>query len=326
MDERQPLLSNGEAVYYEFDDTGKHKIVDFHPKGDAENPLDWPKRYRWFVVLLLAFMAFTVTFTCIGIVPVASEVVIDLEGHKDRSASVLFVTIWELGEAAGPLFIAPLSEVFGRYPVYNACNILFIAAVLMTALSQDVGLIIFARFLNGCAVAANVLNPAIVGDIFPSQSRGAAMSAVMLAPLVGGAIGPTVAGALAEATGWREIMWLALGLAVTAELIFLTLFRETYKVTILQRLAARLRKETGDDSFRSKFDHAEAYSIRSVVISMFRPFWVFSGSLVLQVLSLWGSLVFSFFYILATTLPDMLEDVYGFDSALKGVSFLSFSQ
>jgi hypothetical protein len=60
MDERQPLLSNGEAVYYDFDDTGKHKIVDFHPKGDAENPLDWPKRYRWFVVLLLAFMAFTV--------------------------------------------------------------------------------------------------------------------------------------------------------------------------------------------------------------------------------------------------------------------------
>lgn len=61
----------------------------------------------------------------------------------------------------------------------------------MSALSQNVELLIFSRFLTGCAVAANVLNPAIVGDMYPSDSRGAAMSIVMLAPLIGGAIGPS---------------------------------------------------------------------------------------------------------------------------------------
>lgn len=129
------------------------------------------------------------TYTCIGIVPVAGDVVKELKGSKDREATVLFVTIWELGEATGPLFIAPLSELFGRFVVYNIANCLFIAGIVITATSQDLGLLIFARFLTGCAVAANVLNPAIIGDMFPSESRGAAMSAVMLAPLIGGALG-----------------------------------------------------------------------------------------------------------------------------------------
>lgn len=205
------------------------------------------------------------------------------------------------------------------------CNTLFIAGTVLTALSQDVNLVIFSRFLTGCAVASNVLNPAIVGDIFPPESRGSAMSAVMLAPLFGGAIGPVVAGALAKAAGWREIMWLATGLAVAAEIAYLTLFRETYKVPILQRRAALLRKETGDDSFKSKYDLEGTVSLRSLTTSMFRPLWVFSSSVVLQIISLFGALVFALFYVIATTLPDMLEDVYGFDATRKGVSFLSFS-
>lgn len=121
--------------------------------------------------------------------PVAGDVVLELKGHKDRTSAVLFVTIWELGEATGPLFIAPLSELYGRFVIYNAANGLFIAGIIISALSQHMELLIFARFLTGCAVAANVLNPAIIGDMFPSESRGAAMSAVMLAPLVGGALG-----------------------------------------------------------------------------------------------------------------------------------------
>lgn len=57
------------------------------------------------------------TFTCTTAIPLAGYIVRDLDGsNPSRSASVLLVTIWEMGEAAGPLFLTPLSEVFGRYP------------------------------------------------------------------------------------------------------------------------------------------------------------------------------------------------------------------
>lgn len=121
--------------------------------------------------------------------PVAGDVVKELVGHEDRSATVLFVTIWELGEATGPLFLAPLSELCGRFVVYNVANCFFVVGIVITALSQNINVLIFSRFATGCAVATNVLNPVIIADMFPSESRGAAMSAVMLAPLIGGALG-----------------------------------------------------------------------------------------------------------------------------------------
>ena len=300
MDERQPLLRDGDADSEQNGNDVKHGVVRFDPNGDPLNPQDWPKAYRWGIVLLLAFMAFTVTFTCIGIVPVANRVVLDLEGEDNKQASVLFVTIWELGEAAGPLLVAPLSERYGRYPVFNVANALFICGIVMTALSQDVGLVIFARFLTGCAVASNVLNPAVIGDIFPSEDRGKGMSAVMLAPLLGGAVGPAIAGAIAETSGWRMIMWMAVILASTCELAFLLLFRETYKVPILRRKAAELRKETGDESLRTEYDAELKDNGAELWRSVVRPFSVLTSSGTLMIMSLWGGFMFSFFYIMSS--------------------------
>jgi hypothetical protein len=58
MDETQPLLPEVTT-----DQQPKHhdkNVVDFDPDGDSENPQDWPQAYKWGIVALLAFMAFTV--------------------------------------------------------------------------------------------------------------------------------------------------------------------------------------------------------------------------------------------------------------------------
>ena len=57
--ETEPLLGTGigqtETLARE-----PNAVVDFDPNGDLENPLDWPKAFKWGIVALLAFMAFTV--------------------------------------------------------------------------------------------------------------------------------------------------------------------------------------------------------------------------------------------------------------------------
>lgn len=248
------------------------------------------------------------------------------QGHNSKSASVLLVTIWELGEAAGPLFIAPLSEVYGRYPVFNVTNVLFITATVLAALSQSTPLFIAARALTGLAVASNVLNPSIVGDMFISEQRGSPMSLLLLAPLIGGAIGPAIAGAVAQSLGWRWVVWMSAILAGACELVFLTCFRETYKVPILLRRAAKLRRETGNTALRTAFDSDSDGSAKKFRSSIMRPATVFFGSGVLQVLSLFGSFVFTYFYIMSTTLPDILERFYGLSPAAVGSIFLFFSK
>ncbi|KAI0541533.1 MFS transporter [Xylaria digitata] len=328
MDETQPLLADVHLVDTERCDEVSHKdIVDFNVDGDVENPMEWPAAYKWSIVFLLSFMAFTVTFTCISVVPIASQIVSDLDnGHVSKSSSVLLVTIWELGEAAGPLLIAPLSEVFGRYPVMNGANVLFILATALAAVSQSTPLFIGARALIGLSVASNVLGPAIVGDMFVSEQRGSAISFIALAPLIGGSLGPAIGGAIAETFGWRWVLWLSVCLALACELVFFTFFRETYKVAVLRQRAARLRKETGNPKLRTAFDmddrKSSAHKIWECAV---RPAIVLSGSSVLQVLSLHGALSFSYYYVFSTTLPEILQELYGLSAAATGLAFISFS-
>jgi MFS family permease len=263
------------------------------------------------------------TFTCIGVVPVASEIVSDLDGRHSSSAnSALLVTIWELGEAAGPLLIAPLSEILGRYPVFNVCNIGFIAATILAVCSQSSGVFIAARMLTGLCVASNVLNPAIIGDIFESEQRGSAMSLVMLAPLIGGAIGPAISGAIAQTIGWRRMLTIAAGLAIVCEVLFLVYFRETYKMAILRRRAAKTMQETGEIP-ESKSTHEH---LAKLWHSITRPFAVLFGSSVLMLLSLFASVAFSFFYVISVSLPSILLERYDFRLGMIGPTFISFSK
>ncbi|RYP50392.1 hypothetical protein DL768_004067 [Monosporascus sp. mg162] len=331
MDDTLPLLSGPDCqIGGRYEEQNSKDIVDFDPKGDAENPMEWPVAYKWSIVALLALTAFTVTFTCCAVVPIANRIVDDLDGaQSSKSASVLLVTIWELGEAAGPLLIGPLSEVFGRYPVINVSNILFIAATVLAAVCQSSSLLIGARALTGLAVATGVLSPAIVGDIFLPERRGTAMSFVQMAPLLGGAIGPAISGAIAERLGWRCVMWISVALASFCEVVFLSFFRETYKVPILRRKAARLRRETGNESLKTVFDIEGRGLLQNVGESVMRPMVVFLNSGVLQAMSLFGALVFTFFYIMSVSLPyarDIMGDIYHLTPALIGSAFMSFSE
>lgn len=269
------------------------------------------------------------TFTCISVVPIATEIAADLDGGRSSSTgSALLVTIWELGEAAGPLFIAPLSEVYGRYPVMNAANLLFISATLFASLCTSMPLFVAARALTGLSVAVNVLNPAIIGDMFASDQRGSAMSAVFLAPLIGGAIGPAFGGAVAETVGWRRVLHIATGLAAICEVLFLTCFRETYKIVILKRRAARLRQgsatrgsaESPSDKVRQETDLGKIWH------SISRPIAMLLGSGILFSLAIFGSVSFSYFYVMSVSMPDMLRDIYDFSPAQTGAAFIAMSR
>ena len=269
-------------------------------------------------------LTFPSTFTCISVVPIATSIAKDLDGvNADSSSTALLVTIWELGEAVGPLLIAPLSEIYGRYPTMNACNIMFIFTTLLAAVSNSTALFIAARALTGIAVASNVLNPAIIGDMFESDQRGSAMSLVMLAPLIGGAVGPAISGAIAETLGWREVLFIAIGLAIACEILFLICFRETYKMTILRHRIANFQKETGQYHVHPNNDHK---NLRKLLHSVTRPANVLWNSLVLLLLSFFGSVAFSYFYVMSISLPEILYDVYGFSPALTGTAFMSFSK
>jgi hypothetical protein len=60
MDETTPLLSSPPDTPRDEEQDDAGKALDFDPKGDPENPLEWRKSYRYGIVCLQAFWAFTV--------------------------------------------------------------------------------------------------------------------------------------------------------------------------------------------------------------------------------------------------------------------------
>ena len=99
------------------------------------------------------------------------------------------------------------------------------------------------------------------------------------------------------------------------------IWRESYPPLLLERKAAKLRKETGNTNLRSIYDKGETPSqhfrrgiVRAAKMLIFSP-------IVLSI-SIYMGLMYSYFYLLITTLTSVFENVYHFKSNLVGLAYL----
>jgi multidrug resistance protein len=132
------------------------------------------------------------------------------EFHSDNDELASFVvSVYVLGLAAGPLIIAPMSELYGRLPCYHVCNGLFVIFTVACALSTNLNMLIGFRLLEGIAGSAPLtIGGGSIADVIPQEKRGIAMALFALGPLLGPVIGPAGGGYLAQAKGWRWVFWL----------------------------------------------------------------------------------------------------------------------
>ena len=147
--------------------------------------------------------------------------------HADNNLLASFVvSVYVLGYAIGPIFIAPLSEVYGRLPVYHTANVLFVILTVACAVSSNLNMLIAFRFFEGCAGSAPLTTGGgSIADMFIQEKRGGAMAAwaigiesprpelriwkliSTIGPLIGPVAGPVAGGFLCQAAGWRWVFW-----------------------------------------------------------------------------------------------------------------------
>jgi len=98
----------------------------------------------------------------------------------------LSVSLYLAGFALGPLILAPMSEIFGRLPVYHGGNIAFVAFVVGSALSQNAGQLLVFRLLSGLAGAVPLtIGGGTIADCIPIEKRGGATALFGLGPVIG---------------------------------------------------------------------------------------------------------------------------------------------
>lgn len=258
--------------------------------------------------------------------PAGPEILKDLHTSNPLYITII-ASVWELGEAAGALLTAPLSEIFGRAPVYNVTNAIFVIFSVASGLSKSSGMLIGFRFLNGMGDASISLNASIAGDLFTQEQRGLPIAVLSFPPLIGPVVGPIIGGYLTQAAGWKWAFWFSAITGGCFELVFLFTFRETYTPEILRRKARHLRKQTGDPKYRSRFDFdSHTSGIDLLKDSLVRPGKLFFCSPLVLILGIQVSVAYGYMYILFTTLTTVFETIYHFDQGQAGLSFLPLSK
>lgn len=192
------------------------------------------------------------------------------EFHNDNLQIAAFVvSVYILGFAAGPLVIAPLSELYGRVIVYHVCNIGFTVFACACALAPNIKTLILFRFLNGLFGSC----PATIGggsitDMIPQERRASVVAAYSVGALFAPILGPMMGGYLADSLGWRCNFWMLTFSGGILSIVAAVVLKETFHSVILDRKVCRLQKETGNMKLRSKLDTGlspGAYFMRNII-------------------------------------------------------------
>lgn len=259
------------------------------------------------------------------ITPTAPQILQEFHSHSALDRTLL-VTIWELGEGIGPFFIAPLSERFGRLPVFHIGNLLALCCLIACTLSVKIPMVIAFRFLTGCFLSILSLGPAIVGDLFQMEQTGLTMALVMGLQVLADFISPVAGAYIAQDLGWRWSIWLAAIVLGFFSLFLLAVLRETYAVVILRRKAQRLQEGSADDKkYRSK--HQARVNASTMRESAIKPMYILAQSPILMLTTSYMATKYALVSLIIATVTETMESTYPtvFSRGSTGLTFLSLA-
>lgn len=154
-------------------DSTDPNLVDWEPN-DPSRPCNWSTFRIWCNLGMISFFRLLTPLASSMIAPVTNQILQDL-GSSNETIGSFIVSIYILGYALGPLALAPLSEIYGRLPVYHTNNVLFAIWNLASALAPNIGALLAFRLLAGLAGSSPVtIGNGSIADCVPREKRGRA--------------------------------------------------------------------------------------------------------------------------------------------------------
>lgn len=237
---------------------------------DPGNPKEWP---LWYKSLILFAMSYGTSCVVLYSTSYTSSIpgLEEAFGISELTGT-LGLTTYLLGMATGSVILAPLSEMYGRRPIYLIAVTMFVILILPCALAKNIESILITRFFGAFAAAAFISNaPGSVNDIVIEKYRGLAFSVWSIGPMNGPVFGPVIGGFTFQYLGWRWTNWIVMILSGVS-LFMVAFVKETYAPAILRTRAARRRQETGDERWWSRYDEKKKEFLPLLKVNLSRPF------------------------------------------------------
>lgn len=292
--------------------------IDFDDNG--ENPQDWPMARKALVIFIMSYSTLVVVMYSTSYTSGIPGMMATFGIHS-KTLVVLGITTYLAGLAVGSLLLAPLSEMYGRRPVYLIAVAAFTILIIPCALSNNLAQILVMRFFGAIAGAAMISNaPGTVSDIVSDDYRALAFSIWSLGPMNGPVIGPLAGGFVYQALGWRWTNWVVMiGSGVSWFLVFT--IKETYAPAILRAKSARKRKETDDIRWHSRYDDKKAF-LPMLRENLYRPLSMAINEPICIFWNVYIALVYGVLYLCFVSYPIVFSELRGWSPGLTGLSYM----
>ncbi|OQU99092.1 hypothetical protein CLAIMM_04779 [Cladophialophora immunda] len=288
-------------------------IVGWDAVDDPANPKNWKRKKRDLLMFQMATMATISPMASSLCAPGIESTMKDLH-EPSRVLGSLMITIYVLGYAIGPLFLAPLSEIYGRYPVVMVSSWMFTAWLLGCSFAPDMSSLIVMRFLAGVGGSAIItISPAVVGDLYPLERRAFGSAIIVGSQSLGPIVGPICGGFITEYLSWRWAYWILVLCAGSTTAVITLFMKESNSVVLLERKVRKMRKTLGRSELVSAVQHR---------MSAHELLKLLAKSPIVLFISIYVATAYGLLYLMFTTLPTVFQDSYGWSLQLTGLSYL----
>ncbi|KAK9476344.1 major facilitator superfamily domain-containing protein [Lipomyces japonicus] len=298
-----------------------HNVVTWDGPDDPANPLNFTHGRRLLIVLIVSSMTFISPFASSTFAPGVRYVM--TEFHNDSSIlSSFIVSIYVLGFAVGPLFIAPLSEMQGRSIIYKISSFIFTLLMIGCSECRNMGSLLALQFVSGLVGSSSIaLGSGSITDVSPQHERGKYVALYSLGPVLGPAIGPVIGGVLSSKS-WRWSFRLVAILSGILFVVIMVYLPETYAPFVLKRKAKKLRAETNNPHLHTIWeDHSLGFATvlrRSII----RPLKLLVLSPIVSCFSLLVAFGYGQMYLMLTTFTHIFQTQYKMSTSIVGLAYL----
>ncbi|KAL1879177.1 hypothetical protein Daus18300_001756 [Diaporthe australafricana] len=126
---------------------GHRTTVVHFSHGDPEDPRNWPRWKKWLMIGPILLIDLSVSWGASGFSPASKKFAEDF--GLPSGLGTLGLSSYVLGLAFGPMTLAPLSEYYGRRPVYIYSYFIYLCLLAASAVAPNLAVFLPVRLLSG---------------------------------------------------------------------------------------------------------------------------------------------------------------------------------
>lgn len=212
------------------------------------HPIFWPSWKKWLITIIYCLLQIFVTLT--STTYVSAEFLVQEKFGGSTQVITLGQSMFIVGNAIGPAFLGPLSDIGGRKWVYVGSIFVYAMLNIGSALSYSLPMLIVFQFVCGAAGSTALSNVAgTIADLFgDTDGAGQPMALFVAAANIGPSLGSPVGEWIADNPhmGLNWIFWInvIIGGAFSLGMVFIP---ETLPRIVISREVKRRGSVSPDE-------------------------------------------------------------------------------